>query len=62
MLSARMLITKRLSSVALQKHNEDDKTSTSICNEARGFILCMYQVKIKSAVLIIIIIILVKKY
>ena len=61
MLSALTLIIKRLSSIALQKHNEDDKTSTSICNEARGFILCTYQVKVKSAVLIIIII-LVKKY
>ena len=52
-----MLITKRLSSVALQKHNEDDKTSTSICNEAGRFSLCTYQVKVKSAILIIIMII-----
>ena len=49
MSSARTHIAERQSSVASQQHIEDDKTSTSICNEARRFILYVYLVSAKTA-------------
>ena len=40
--SARTHSAETRSSVAQQQHIEDDKTSTSICNEATRFMLFVY--------------------
>ena len=47
--SARTHIAKRRSSVAEQHRIEDEKTSTSICNEARRFILYVYKFSVQTA-------------
>ena len=49
MSSARTHIAERRSSVAKQQRIEDDKTSTSICNEARRFILYVFTFSAKVA-------------
>ena len=47
--SAQTHFPERLSSVAYQQGIEDDKMSTSICNEARWFFLYVYKVSAKNS-------------